>query len=98
MTSSDPKPVKVVNNLVTACTSARFNPSAQLLALSSQSVERSVKLVNTSSLSVYQNYPSVVDKMSKPTDLDFSPNSGYFAVGTSKGVVHMYRLQHFNGY
>ncbi|KAF6039373.1 hypothetical protein EB796_002337 [Bugula neritina] len=63
-----------------------------------QSVERSVKLVNTSSLSVYQNYPSVVDKMSKPTDLDFSPNSGYFAVGTSKGVVHMYRLQHFNGY
>ncbi|KAF6039371.1 UTP18 [Bugula neritina] len=35
MTSSDPKPVKVVNNLVTACTSARFNPSAQLLALSS---------------------------------------------------------------
>ena len=44
-----------------------------------------------SSFTVYQNYPSLVDKMANPTDLDFSPNSGYLAAGTSKGIVHMYR-------
>ena len=44
-----------------------------------------------SSLTVYQNFPSLIDKMSSPTDLDFSPNSGYLAAGTNKGIVNMYR-------
>lgn len=47
--------------------------------------------VNMSSLTVYQNYPSLVDKMMRPCDLDFSPNSGYLAAATSKGIVNMYR-------
>lgn len=41
---------------------------------------------------MYQNYPALIDTMACPTDIDFSPNSGYMAVGTNKGVVRMYRL------
>ena len=44
-----------------------------------------------SSLSVYQNFPSLVDTMMCPTDVDFSPNSGYLAAATNKGMVNMYR-------
>ncbi|XP_067948452.1 U3 small nucleolar RNA-associated protein 18 homolog isoform X2 [Watersipora subatra] len=98
LVETEPKPVKVVNNLLTRCTSSRFNSSGQILALASLNTEKSVKLVHMSSGSVYQNFPSTAEKMTYPSDLDFSPNSGYLATGTSKGLVHMYRLQHFSNY
>jgi len=46
MASATPKPVRVVNNLLTSCTSARFNTSGELVALGSQFTDKSVKLVS----------------------------------------------------
>lgn len=44
--TSNPKPVKTINNLLTKCTTSLFNSSSHLLALASQSIEKSVKLVS----------------------------------------------------
>lgn len=50
LTLRTPKPVKVVNNLLTSCTSLSFNSTSQLLSISSRNAERSVKLVGSFSL------------------------------------------------
>lgn len=46
LSKRDPKPIKVVNNLLTQCDTAKFNSTTELLALASSSTEKSVKLVS----------------------------------------------------
>ena len=50
--SRDPKPIKVVNNLLTQCNSAKFNSTSQLLAMASSSSEKAVKLVSNVQLKI----------------------------------------------
>ncbi|KAL8573466.1 hypothetical protein ACOMHN_032480 [Nucella lapillus] len=99
MTSGNPRPLKVVNNLVTSCTSATINPSAEVLALASNLSEKAVKLVHIPSFTVFSNFPELMDtKIRIPWTMDFSPNGGYLTIGNHKGHALLYRVKHYSSY
>ncbi|XP_076467976.1 U3 small nucleolar RNA-associated protein 18 homolog [Babylonia areolata] len=99
LTSSSPRPLKAVMNLTTSCTAALFSPSAEILALASNLTEKAVKLVHVPSFSVFANFPEMNDtKIRIPWTMDFSPNTGYFAIGNQKGHALLYRVKHYGNY
>ncbi|XP_033744002.1 U3 small nucleolar RNA-associated protein 18 homolog [Pecten maximus] len=98
-TSRSPKPLKALMNLTTPCTDAIFNPSSEILAMSSNFTEKAVKLAHLPSMTVFSNYPERQDhELRLPRSMDFSPNGGYFTVGTNKGSALLYRMKHYGNY
>ncbi|GAB6032152.1 U3 snoRNP protein, variant 2 [Chamberlinius hualienensis] len=87
----EPQPLKAILNLTTSVTSLKFNSTAEVLALSSVHKDNFIRLFHVPSLSVYQNFPQSGFNHYNVSCLDFSPSSGYFAVGTRKGLVSLYR-------
>lgn len=99
LVSQTPRPLKAIMNLTTSCSAAVFNPTTEILALASDMTEKAVKLVHFPSFSVFSNYPEMTDsKIRIPISMDFSPHSGYFAIGNQKGHALLYRLKHYSGY
>ncbi|XP_013402329.1 U3 small nucleolar RNA-associated protein 18 homolog isoform X2 [Lingula anatina] len=98
MNSGYPKPVKAIMNLVTPCTSAVFNSTSELMAITSNYAERAIKLVHFPSMTVFSNFPDKADSLRIPLAMDFSLNSGYFAVGNHRGQVLLYRVKHYGNY
>ncbi|XP_069129328.1 U3 small nucleolar RNA-associated protein 18 homolog [Argopecten irradians] len=98
-TSRTPKPLKALMNLTTPCTDAIFNPSSEILAMSSNFTEKAVKLAHLPSMTVFSNYPERQDQELRiARSMDFSPNGGYFTVGTNKGSALLYRVKHYGNY
>ncbi len=93
----NPRPIKSFMNLTTPCTSLKFNHSSEILAASSTYGESACKLIHTGSMTVFANFPIQTDKSSIYTrmrmveSIDFSLNSGYFAIGNNKGNALLYR-------
>lgn len=91
------KPLKVIDNLTTKVDFMKFNPDAQILAISSRMKKNSMKLIHVPSLTVFSNWPppnqSVVHY---PSCTDFSPHGGFMAVGNAAGKVLLYKLHHYN--
>ncbi|XP_005104941.1 U3 small nucleolar RNA-associated protein 18 homolog [Aplysia californica] len=99
LSSRHPTPVKHIKNLTTICSGALFNSQSEILALRSKAVEKAIRLVHFPSLSVLPNFPEQFDHdMKMILSLDFSPSSGYLALGNNKGRCLLYRLQHYNKY
>lgn len=99
LASRHPKPIKLIKNLTTTCDQALFNSTSEILALRSKSVQKAVKLVHVPTMTVLGNFPEQFDhdlKLCKA--MDFSPSSGYLALGTHQGKALLYRLQHYNKY
>jgi U3 small nucleolar RNA-associated protein 18 len=46
-------------------------------------------------MTVFNNWPTDRTPLNKVVDFDFSPHSGYLALGTHKGNVLLYRLNHY---
>ncbi|KAI4533417.1 U3 small nucleolar RNA-associated protein 18 homolog [Ovis canadensis] len=93
---TNPKPIKAVMNLVTGVTSLTFNPTTEILAIASANMKEAVRLVHLPSFTVFSNFPVVKKKnISLIHTMDFSPRSGYFALGNEKGKALMYRLHHY---
>lgn len=89
---TNPKPIKAVMNLVTGVTSLTFNPTTEILAIASANMKEAVRLVHLPSFTVFSNFPVVKKKnISLIHTMDFSPRSGYFALGNEKGKALMYR-------
>lgn len=93
-----PKPRKTILNLTTSINNLKFNPSSEILALSSAEVQNSIKLFHIGSATVFSNFPHFGTKLGHINALNFSPGSGYFAFGDRKSVVSLYRLKHFKNY
>lgn len=93
-----PKPEKEILNLTTAISSIKFNHSSEILAIASREVDDAVKLVHFPSATVFSNYPGPLPKLGKPNVVQFSPQSGFFAIGNRDKSVLLYRLKHFNNY
>ncbi|RUS80223.1 hypothetical protein EGW08_012019 [Elysia chlorotica] len=99
MQTRQPEPLKLIKNLTTCCNGALFNPQSELLALRSKDMEKAVKLVHFPSLSVLPNFPEQFDpSLGSVMCMDFSPSSGYLALGNNKGRCLLYRLQHYSKY
>ncbi|XP_007447122.1 PREDICTED: U3 small nucleolar RNA-associated protein 18 homolog [Lipotes vexillifer] len=96
---ANPKPIKAIMNLVTGVTSLAFNPTTEILAIASEKMKEAVRLVHLPSCTVFSNFPVVKKKnISLVYTMDFSPRSGYFALGNEKGKALMYRLHHYSDF
>ncbi|XP_055469033.1 U3 small nucleolar RNA-associated protein 18 homolog [Psammomys obesus] len=96
---TNPKPIKAIMNLVTGVTSLTFNPTTEILAVASRKMKEAVRLVHLPSCTVFSNFPvfkkSVVSRVQT---MDFSPRSGYFALGNEQGRALLYRLHHYSDF
>ncbi|KAM8813640.1 U3 small nucleolar RNA-associated protein 18 homolog [Rhynchonycteris naso] len=96
---TNPKPVKAIMNLVTGVSSLTFNPTTEILAIASEKMKEAVRLVHLPSCTVFSNFPVFKKKnLSLVHTMDFSPRSGYFALGNEKGKAVMYRLHHYSDF
>lgn len=98
-TNHAPKPAKILLNLTTSATVVKFNASSEVLAMASDEKVNGLRLVHFPSMTVFSNFPSSVQSvLARPQCLDFSPGSGYLAVGNNKGTALLYRLKHYGNY
>lgn len=93
-----PKPAKTILNLTTAVSNIKFNHSTEMLAFASKEVENALKITHIRSGTVFNNFPGNLAKIGKPHVVQFSPQSGFMAVGNHSKEVLLYRLKHFNNY
>jgi len=96
-TTAYPQPEKVILNLTTQIEDLIFNPSGEILAMSSMEKEGAVKLVHFPSTSVFSNFPGTFN-LGRANSLSFSPGGGYFSVGNNKGAANLYRIRHYQQY
>ncbi|CAH8327894.1 unnamed protein product [Eruca vesicaria subsp. sativa] len=89
------KPIKTVDNLTSKIDFMKFNHDGQILAVISRMNKNSVKLVHVPSLTVFSNWPPPKSTMHYPRCLDFSPGSGFMAMGNAQGKVLLYKLNHY---
>ena len=89
-------PEKSVGNLVTACSLLRWSADSQLLAAGSSSAPGALRLVHAPSFRVFANWPAQLPAL--VSALDFSPNSGFLALGTRGGDALLFRLLSYPNY
>ncbi|KAJ2273084.1 U3 snoRNP protein [Coemansia sp. RSA 355] len=92
------RPFKAVSNLTTAVHGLRFNHSAEILAVYSRKKKDQLKLVHLPSATVFSNWPGSNSHLGHVQCVDFSPKSGFMAVGNDAGKALLYRLQHYPTY
>eukprot|EP00092_Neocalanus_flemingeri_P072346 GFUD01089066.1.p1 GENE.GFUD01089066.1~~GFUD01089066.1.p1 ORF type:complete len:540 (-),score=211.34 GFUD01089066.1:36-1655(-) len=92
-----PQPDKVILNLTTQIEDLVFNPTGEILAMSSMEKEGAVKLVHFPSTTVFANFPGSFN-LARANSLSFSPGGGYFSVGNNKGAANLYRVNHYKEY
>lgn len=90
-----PAPLKSIMNLTTPIDSILFNCDAQIMLIASRRKKDALKLVHVESQTVFQNWPTSSTPLHFVTAADFSPNSGYMAIGNDRGRVLLYRLTHY---
>lgn len=100
---TDPKPLKSILNLTTSISTLRFNHDGQLLMISSNLKDDSIRIFNTHTMTVYKNFPLFVDGKNGKTygrinDHRFSPNSGYFSFVNGYGTAHLFRIHEYDSY
>lgn len=96
---STPQPLKILLNLTTPCTSLKFNPTSEILAMGSEEKENAVRLVHFPSMTVFSNFPSLRHSpVGHVQNMAFSPSSGYIAFGNRQTSAQLYRLKHFGNY
>ncbi|CAG9795058.1 unnamed protein product [Diatraea saccharalis] len=93
-----PCPVKTITNLTTKITNLKFNATTEILAASSGLIPNAVKLIHIPSYHVFANFPDQSENLSQITAVNFSPNSGYMAIGNDKGCAKLYRLKYYKNY
>ncbi|XP_073063476.1 U3 small nucleolar RNA-associated protein 18 homolog isoform X2 [Primulina eburnea] len=93
---SKKKPLKAIENLTTKVDFVKFNPDAQILAISSRMKKNSLKLIHVPSFTVFSNWPPSNRTLQYPTCMDFSPHGGFMAMGNAAGKVLLYKLHHYH--
>ena len=90
------KPIKSLMHLTTKVDHLKFNHDGQILAMASRTLKDSLKMVHLPSYTVFSNWPTQKTPLHYVSAMDFSPNSGYVAVGNDRGRVLLYRLTHYS--
>ncbi|CAI5506781.1 unnamed protein product [Closterium sp. Naga37s-1] len=83
-------------NLTTEIDALSFNHDGRILALSSREQRDSLRLVHVPSRSVFFNWPTERTALQFVHAVEFSPHSGYLAVGNRRGKVLLFRLRHYD--
>jgi len=90
-----PDPLKAIMSLTTAVDQVKFNSDGQLLAMLSRRKKDSVRLFNTNTMTVVQNWPTASTPIHYASAVSFSPGSGMLALGNDRGRCLLYRLNHY---
>ena len=93
--SDSPPALRTLTSLTTGVDCLRFNPSGELLVSASRRQRDSLSVYHVRSGSVVANWPTSRTPLHYVTALDFSPHSGFLAVGNDRGRVLLYRIKHF---
>ena len=88
--------VKSIMNLVTPVTSLKYHPSGDILAIASDDKKDQLRLVNTATGNCFSNWPSNNTPLHYVTDIDFSSQGAFMAVGNKRGNVLLYRLMQYS--
>ncbi|XP_034829850.1 U3 small nucleolar RNA-associated protein 18 homolog [Maniola hyperantus] len=96
ITTREPLPLKTISNLTTRITNLRFNSSTEILSVTSSYIPNAVKLVHIPSYKVFNNFPK--QNCYQVETINFSPHSGYMALGNNKNCAYLYRLKHYKNY
>ncbi|CAI5462688.1 unnamed protein product [Closterium sp. Yama58-4] len=83
-------------NLTTEIDSLSFNHDGRIVALSSREQRDALRLVHVPSRSVFFNWPTERTALQFVHAVEFSPHSGYLAVGNRRGKVLLFRLRHYD--
>jgi len=89
-------PVKSIMNLQTSIDHMKFNPTGDILAMSSQREKDSLKLLHVPTQTVFSNWPTSKTPLGYVWSIDFSPKSKFMAIGNDKGKCMLYKLQHYD--
>lgn len=89
-------PLKSIMNMHTSIDFMRFNPTGEILALSSRREKDSLKLVHMPTQTVFSNWPTSKTPLGYVWSIDFSPGSKFMAVGNDKGKCLLYKLLHYS--
>ncbi|CAG8630153.1 4732_t:CDS:2 [Funneliformis caledonium] len=95
LSSTNPKPKKSIMNLTTSVHDMKFNHDTQILGISSHSKREQLKMVHLPSFNVFPNWPNLSNPLGIVKCFDFSPNSGYLAIGNEKGKALLYKLRSY---
>ena len=95
-TTTTIKPLHTISNLTTSINNLRYNYDNTILAISSQAVKDSLKLVHTQSGTVFSNWPTDRTPLHYVTSMGFSRSNEYFQVGNDRGRVLLYRLNAYS--
>ena len=89
------RPVRTLTSLTTGVDRLSFNSTGELLASASRRQQDALSLYHVESGAVVRNWPTGRTPLHYVSAMDFSPQSGYFAVGNDRGRVLMYRIKHY---
>ena len=70
-------------------------PPPQMVAIASRFTRDGVRIVHLPSGTVFSNWPSVKTPLRYVFCAEFSPSSGYLALGNDRGRVLLYRVGHY---
>ncbi|XP_030027745.2 U3 small nucleolar RNA-associated protein 18 homolog [Manduca sexta] len=98
LNTSEPLPLKTISNLTTKITNLRFNASSEILSATSSFYPNAVKLIHIPSYHVFANFPIHTQNYHQVETVNFSPNSGYMAMGNNKGYAYLFRLKYYKNY
>ncbi|KAI8907315.1 WD40-repeat-containing domain protein [Gorgonomyces haynaldii] len=90
-----PHPEKMIMNLTTTITTLVFHPSSQLLCLASKMTKDALRLFHPGSMRVVKNWPTDATPLGYVSDVKFSNNGKYIAIGNAKGKVLLYQFGMF---
>ncbi|CAN0023203.1 unnamed protein product [Choristocarpus tenellus] len=83
-------------SLTTAADIVKFNPDGQVMAIASSTKRDALKVVHMPTGMLFTNWPTERTPVRYPFAIDFSPSSGYLAVGNDRGQALLYRIRHYD--
>lgn len=93
-----PTPIKTFSNLSKDIDLLKYNPSGELLLMSSSTEMKGFRLIHALSGSVYKNFPVPGKRYDHLLSADFSPLGGYMALGCSNGRAQLVRIPYYRSY
>lgn len=90
----EPKPVKVMEQLVTAISVLEFSPDTQVLCIASRGKKDALRMVHLPSCTVYKNWPTSKTPLGKVTAVAWAgKETGMVAVGNEAGNVRLFEIK-----
>ena len=86
--------LKTVDNLTTHINNLHFSHDSQLLAMTSRSVKNGLRFLHIPSMTVFSNGP-MMSNLGYVNALALSRKSKFVATGNDKGVVQLFKLEHY---